>query len=203
MSDHPMAVADAGLGKGLHCRILGQFQHTYIIVEVEEELWMIDQHVAHERILYERLRAQSLAERIQTQALLVPLHLELGVGPTAEIMEWAPKLAALGFEIAEFGSKDCIVRAVPAELSGIGEKDLEELLLEIIAKGSTDDYREPALVVMSCKGAVKAGEVLPLSGMQRLLTDLLTTRNPFTCPHGRPVVVRLALDDIHRRFGRI
>ena len=184
-------------------RVLGQFQRTYVLAEAEEELWLIDQHVAHERILYERLQKQLQAKRIEAQALLVPLHLELGITSTSAVLEWGPKLAELGFEVTEFGPKDCLVRTVPTDLSGISEKELGELLLEIIAKGQTNDYRETTLIIMSCKGAVKAGEWLSLPVMEQLVTDLMATKNPFTCPHGRPVVVRLNLRDIHRRFGRI
>ncbi|NMB45150.1 MAG: DNA mismatch repair endonuclease MutL [Firmicutes bacterium] len=199
----PMTVNEAAAVEQTGYQILGQFHKTYMLIEAEEELWLVDQHAAHERILYERFQKQLNARSIQAQALLVPLHPELGSTSTAAILEWAPKLAALGFEIAEFGSKDCLVRTVPAELSGIAEEELEELLLEIIRVGHTGDYREAAVVVMSCKGAVKAGEQLSLPVMLQLFTDLMTTQNSFTCPHGRPIVVRLALADIHRRFGRL
>ena len=201
-SSQPMVVKEASLVQDLDHRVLGQFQRTYMLIEVQDELWLVDQHVAHERILYERLRKQLDFSRIQAQALLVPLHLELGITSTAAISEWSSKLMSLGFDIAEFGSKDCLVRTVPAELSGIDETALEKLLLEIITKGHTSDYREVALVLMSCKGAVKAGEFLSLPVMEQLFADLMATENPFTCPHGRPVVVRLELGDIHRRFGR-
>ncbi|NLA58097.1 MAG: DNA mismatch repair endonuclease MutL [Firmicutes bacterium] len=183
-------------------RIIGQFQATYILVEAEEELWLIDQHVAHERILYERFLMELQTSCIKTQPLLVPMHLELGPAAAAAVLEWSSRLAELGFEVEEFGSQDCLVRSVPAELSGIGAKDLEELILGIINKGETNDYRENALILMACKGAVKAGEELSPAAMQDLVESLLDTKNPFTCPHGRPVIVRLALDDIHRRFGR-
>ena len=203
LSSDSMVIKETGLVQDLDYRVLGQFQRTYMIIEAKEELWLVDQHVAHERILYERFQKQLDVSQIRAQALLVPLHLELGITSTAAILEWTPKLASLGFEIAEFGSKDFLVRTVPAELSGITEKALEQLLLEIINKGDTSDYREVALVLMSCKGAVKAGDYLSMPLMKQLLTDLMTTENPFTCPHGRPVVVRLHLDDIHRRFGRL
>ena len=172
------------------------------MVEAEKELWLIDQHTAHERILYERFLGELETSRIKTQPLLVPIHLELGPAAAAAILEWSSRLEELGFEVEEFGSKDCLVRSVPAQLSGIGAKDLEELLLGVITKGETNDYRENALILMACKGAVKAGEKLSPTSMQDLIDSLLNTKNPFTCPHGRPVIVRLALDDIHRRFGR-
>ncbi|MGI6567243.1 MAG: DNA mismatch repair endonuclease MutL [Firmicutes bacterium] len=183
-------------------RILGQFRATYILVEAEDELWLIDQHAAHERILYERFLTGLQSRAIKTQALLVPMNLELGPAAAAAVLEWSSAFEELGFEVAAFGSKDCLVRSVPVDLSGIGGKDLEELLLGVINQGQTKDYREPALILMACKGAVKAGEELSPALMQELVTSLLSTRNPFTCPHGRPVIVRLALEDLHRRFGR-
>ena len=185
------------------CQVLGQFQQTYILVEMGRELWLVDQHVAHERVLYERFQKQLAGSSIQAQAFLVPQHLELGVTATAGVGEWAPRLAALGFEVEEFGSKDCLVRTVPAELSGIDPAELRELLMGIVEKGPMSDYRESALVLMSCRGAVKAGQSLAIPVMEQLMLDLFATDNPFTCPHGRPIVVRLALKDIHRRFGRL
>ena len=183
-------------------RIIGQFQATYILVEADRELLLIDQHVAHERILYEGFLAELQTSSVKTQPLLVPLHLELGPAAAARVIEWSRKLAELGFEVEQFGVKDCLVRSVPVGLTSIAVKDLEELLLGIIAAGETSDYRHNALVLMACKGAVKAGEELTPAAMQDLVDSLLSTKNPFTCPHGRPVIVRLALDDIHRRFGR-
>ena len=183
-------------------RVLGQYQNTYITVDADDELWLIDQHVAHERVLYERFRKQLASSVAQSQAYLVPIHLEMSVTQVARLQEWAPRLASLGFEIEEFGTKDCLVRAVPTELSQISHDELSQLLLGIMENRETDDYYEAALVLMSCKGAVKAGESLATPVMEQLIKNLLATANPFTCPHGRPIIVRLALEDIHRRFGR-
>ena len=99
-------------------RILGQFQATYILVEAEEELWLIDQHAAHERILYERFLGELETSRIKTQPLLVPIHLELGPAAAAAILEWSSRLEELGFEVEEFGSKDCLVRSVQLSFPG-------------------------------------------------------------------------------------
>lgn len=184
-------------------RVLGQFHRTYILADMGKELWLIDQHVAHERVLYERFQRQLVDGNIQSQVFLIPQHLELGVTAVAAIGEWTPRFLELGFDIEEFGSKDCLVRAVPYELSQIDPTELAELVLGIFEKGFTEDYREEALVLMCCKGAVKAGESLTIPVMEELLENLFATSNPFTCPHGRPVVVRLAIEDIHRRFGRL
>ncbi|NMB25607.1 MAG: DNA mismatch repair endonuclease MutL [Firmicutes bacterium] len=184
-------------------RVLGQFQRTYMLVDMSKELWLVDQHVAHERVLYERFQGQLLDGHIQSQVFLMPQHLELGVTARAAIGEWIPRFRELGFEVEEFGSRDCLVRAVPYELSQISSAELAQLLLGILEKGLTEDYREEALVLMCCKGAVKAGESLTIPVMEELLESLFATDNPFTCPHGRPVVVRLAIEDIHRRFGRL
>ncbi|NLK08398.1 MAG: DNA mismatch repair endonuclease MutL [Firmicutes bacterium] len=184
-------------------RVIGQYHQTYILVDAGAELWLIDQHVAHERVLYERFQKGLLDKNIEAQAFLIPRRFELGIASLALLEEWSPKLKELGFEVEQFGQKDCLVRTVPYELSQIGASELKDLILGIIGTDDDEDYRHEALVLMCCKGAVKAGERLTNQVMDQLLRDLFATNNPYTCPHGRPVIVRLWINDIHRKFGRL
>ena len=183
--------------------LLGQLAATYLLVETPLGLWLVDQHVAHERILYERFLKRSGGPG-STQELLFPQPLELSPVQGRALEEHAGELRRLGFEFEAFGGSDYLLRGVPAGLEGWGGRDLVQLVEELLALfDQTGPSRaERAAATMACRGAVKAGERLLPEEMRALLRELASTENPFACPHGRPVIVQLSLAEIERRFGR-
>ncbi|BAS27575.1 DNA mismatch repair endonuclease MutL [Limnochorda pilosa] len=186
------------------CRALAQLGRTYVVAEGADGLWLVDQHAAHERVLFDRLRrAREAAPAVQ--GLLVPLELELSPERFDLLWEGREELARLGFEVERFGSHSLRVMGMPAELSGLGTGGLLEAAVEELLDLWREEGRrrpERALAVLACKAAVKAGDRLGPEQMQRLLEELAETEAPFTCPHGRPTTLSHPWSDLERRFGR-
>lgn len=186
-------------------RAVGQIGRTYIIAEGPEGLYLIDQHAAHERVMYERLLAQHEARDVPVQTLLEPLAIELTPGQADEMALWLDGLRALGFEIEPFGPNTVLVRALPALLA---RTDVRELLVGIVdelALGeeplAEDVHRR--IAAAACKqGAVKAGQTLSFEEVRGLIEQLEQTTSPRTCPHGRPTMILLSQNWLEREFGR-
>ena len=188
-------------------RILGQMHESYIIACDSEGLLIVDQHVAHERILYERLAGARLRDEVETQGLLVPQTMELAPHQLAVVDAVLPELARNGFQVEHFGGSAVLVRAVPAIAR---DSDCHKLLNEIIdgleAEDRTvdvDRVRDRIAVSTACHAAIKVNMALSLEKMQWLLDELGRTRIPTNCPHGRPVILRFSLYEIERNFGRV
>ncbi len=182
-------------------RIIGQLHQTYILLEVQGGgLWILDQHIVHERILFERLMKEFANQEVHIQQIL-PEVLELSPTEYARIHEHLDAIQAVGIELEPFGINTFIVRGVPTFLSQTGgwKEDILEIA-EAAEKG--DHFLQAAAITLACKGAVKAGDYLDNRAIKALLVDLSRTENPFTCPHGRPIIVRLEQQEIMRRFGR-
>lgn len=184
-------------------RVVGQVLDTYMVVPVPWGLWLVDQHVAHERILFEQALAAAKT-RPDAQPLLVPLTLDLSVQVLACLDEIGGELSAMGFEYEPFGGRSIIVRTVPAEFSGKtgAVAELFEELADLHMGGRSAERRERIAAMVACKGAVKAGQRLSTEEMESLLARLAECENPFSCPHGRPVVVEIGRSELERRFGR-
>ena len=184
-------------------RILGQHRNTYVVAEDEQGLLLVDQHCAHERILYERF-LDGLGRDVARQALLQPAIVELPRSLEAIVTASLDDLARLGFEIEPFGGGSFAVRAMPA---AAGSADPGELLRELASHeepGSQAPQRIDRLAAtMACKAAVKAGFPLGHERMTWLVEQLLQARVPTTCPHGRVAMLRLSDRDLDHRFGRI
>lgn len=182
---------------------LGQWLNTYIVLAESEALWLIDQHIAHERVLYERLKA-AYSHEAGSQPLLVPVQLELSPKQAAVLGDNLELLRQLLFTVEEFGGNSFLVRSVPLALSSrLGQEGLTQMIGEIVEyweKGG--DKLDAVITTMACRGAVKAGDYLSWSEIEGLLLDLAETENPYTCPHGRPIIVKLGLPEVERRFGR-
>jgi len=174
-----------------------------MVVPVPWGLWLVDQHVAHERILFEQALAAAKT-RPDAQPLLVPLTLDLSVQVLACLDEIGGELSAMGFEYEPFGGRSIIVRTVPAEFSGKtgAVAELFEELADLHMGGRSAERRERIAAMVACKGAVKAGQRLSTEEMESLLARLAECENPFSCPHGRPVVVEIGRSELERRFGR-
>jgi DNA mismatch repair protein MutL len=188
-------------------RILGQMHESYIIACDSEGLLIVDQHVAHERILYEKLAGARLKNEVETQGLLVPRTMELTPHQLAIVDAVLPELARNGFQVEHFGGSAVLVRAVPAIAR---DSDCNIMLNEIIdgleAEDRTvdvDRVRDRIAVSTACHAAIKVNMALSREKMQWLLDELGRTRIPTNCPHGRPVILRFSLYEIERNFGRV
>ncbi len=184
-------------------RVLGQIGQTYIIAEGPAGMYLIDQHTAHERVLYERFKAERDRLAVPSQQLLSPLTLEL-TPRQAETLASQPKaLVELGFEIEPFGGETYLVRAVPAMLAeGDIAQAVADILDELAEGGEVEMVGEKALVTLVCHSAVRAGKTLSLEEMRDLIRQLEKTSLPYTCPHGRPTMIHLSADLLAREFGR-
>lgn len=183
--------------------VLWQLHKTYLFASIKEGLLIIDQHVAHERILYEEVLKRT--GRPPSQQLLFPHILELSLLEHALYKEYSAYLEELGFSVKEFSGRTVVVEAVPSSLRTIEEGEIvREILTEIHSQGrGTEDRLHAVAKAYACRGAIKAGEELSQEEMNRLVDELFACETPHLCPHGRPVFVRIALDELHRRFGRI
>ncbi|MGH9412794.1 MAG: DNA mismatch repair endonuclease MutL [Terriglobales bacterium] len=190
-----------------HLRPLGQIRDSFIVAEGPSGLWLIDQHVAHERVLFEQISAARLAGKIESQRLLLPLVVELEAGRALAFAELAGELAGAGFEAEPFGRNTVAIKAAPA---GVASEQVERLLREILEvaaaqeRGLTlDAIRTRIAATIACHAAIKINMKLEPAKMEWLLTELAATQYPMTCPHGRPVLLRYSLEEIQRAFKRI
>lgn len=184
----------------LNGRIIGQFRQTYIILETSDGLWLLDQHIIHERILYEQLKQKDYKPSVQQ---VLPHNLEFSSSNSEQIKDHLDKLKMLGVELEEFGKNSFLLRGIPSYLTARGESLNENDLIELVDCIKDDiDFREKTAVTLACKAAVKAGRKLNEKQINSLLTKLADCENPFTCPHGRPIIVKFAEKEINKLFGR-
>ena len=183
-------------------RIIGQLHQTYILLETPHGLWILDQHIVHERILVEEFQHAWEHSAIRVQEIL-PFHLEFTPSEALLVAASLDLLAELGVELEEFGGSSFILRAVPSLLAKSTGSWKDEILEIAENAHKTTKNKEQALITLACKGAVKAGQYLEEREMRALLTNLAKTKNPFTCPHGRPILVRLENEDLLKMFGRM
>lgn len=183
-----------------------QLAATYILAENEQgDLFIISQHRAHERILFEQLLKQAELDEVLRQGLVVPFTINLGQAQAAFVESNLVVLKRVGFELEPFGRNTFLVRTVPA---AIAQHDYEQLLHDLIDEltagelPTTGELYHDLLAAIACKAAVKAGDVLSHEEMQRLLDDLLTLENPTLCPHGQPILIALTKSELDKRFER-
>jgi DNA mismatch repair protein MutL len=188
-------------------RILGQVLGTYILAESEAGLLLIDQHAAHERIVYEALRKRVTASGMAGQTLLVPETLELSHKESDILLGLLPHLSSLGIEVEPFGGTTFIIKSVPSIIS---QKAMTPILTEIIETSlmdknefSKDRWLDDCLILMACHKAVRANLRMNILEMESLLKDLEKCENPLHCPHGRPICVALSKNDLEKLFKRI
>ena len=182
-------------------RVLGQIQNTYIAAEGPEGMYLIDQHAAHERVLFEKL-SRERPPGLEVQGLLQPLVLELSPKQEQVAREKAELLAEYGFGLEPFGGRAYLLRSVPALLRG---RDLAQAFLEVLdslTEGNSEDWRRRLATSLACHGAIRAGQVLSQAEMETLLRELEQTENPRTCPHGRPTMIHLSTAQLEKEFGR-
>jgi len=185
-------------------RLVGQIGATYLVAEAPDGLYLIDQHAAHERILFERMMDHP-AGGVPSQSLLQPEMIELSAPAARLIHEQLPILAHYGFNIEPFGAATFRVRAIPVILAGLKPSAALQVLVEDFEEDETplQSQREARLIARVCKrAAVKAGQLLTEQEQKALLLDLEKCRSPRTCPHGRPTMIHLSIDLLERQFGR-
>ena len=186
-------------------RVVGQMGATYIVAEGPEGMYLVDQHAAHERILFEQMLGQQAAGAVAQQALLEPLAFEAGSGYAGLLAEYSAALAGAGFDLEPFGGDAWLVRAVPAVYSRVDPRRALEETLEGIADGRdlVGESKEAALVAVICKrAAIKGGQTLSLEEMRQLVRQLEACRDPGSCPHGRPTMLVLSRMQLEKEFGR-
>ena len=210
----PLALPTAGIapaGGSLRdvltgLRVVGQIRQTYIVAEGAEGMYLVDQHAAHERVVYDRIRQGGGQPESAAQPLLAPTPVELNLAQSATLQEYANMLAGYGFQLEPFGGETWLVRAIPAALTARNNPDPSAALVKLLDAVSVEQVvmeREDALAAtIACHGAVRAGDTLTVDEMDALLRQLETTENPHHCPHGRPTVIHFTQYQLEREFGR-
>jgi DNA mismatch repair protein MutL len=186
---------------------LGQIRNSFILAVSEDGLWIVDQHVAHERVLFERILKQRAAQKVESQRLLMPIILELSPAQQAIFTEIADELQRNGFEAEPFGARSVAVKVAPA---GVDAAAVEHMLHELLDQISREEQslnlekiRARIAASIACHAAIKVNMLLEQNKMEWLLTELAKTDHPYACPHGRPVVLRYSMKDIQKAFKRI
>src|SRR6202451_746505 len=188
-------------------RPLGQIRNSFILAVNEDGLWIIDQHVAHERVLFERVLKQRSAQRVESQRLLMPIIVELSPAQQAVFTEISDELQYNGFEVEAFGARSVAVKVAPAGVDAGAVEHMLHELLELISREeqslNLEKIRARIAASIACHAAIKVNMPLEQNKMEWLLAELAKTDHPMSCPHGRPVVLRYSVKDIQKAFKRI
>ncbi len=185
-------------------KIVGVIFSTYIIVEKDDMIYLVDQHAAHERILYEKF--MNMYNNVQGKQTTIPILINIEPGDDVIINENIELFNKLGYKFESFGNNSIILREVPVVL---GQPESRQLFIDIIDKLKRDDFnkdinlKEETIIMMACKKAVKAMDSLSKEEISSLFNDLKVTENPYTCPHGRPVIVSIKKYELEKMFKRI
>ena len=189
-------------GRHVEYNILGQIFDTYILVGKNDELEIYDQHIIHERILYEELKDKFYNRRLESQQLLIPQKIEVTAVEKSIISENQEIFSEFGFDIDQFSDNEMLLRSVPAfDFREDVKNVLQKLLEDLKNENEIKDLRENIIISMSCKGAVKAGQRLDMGEMRNMVRRLHEV-GKYTCPHGRPIIVKLTKNDLDKMFGR-
>ncbi len=187
-------------------RIIGQVFDTYWIVQFQDKLFIIDQHAAHEKVLYERIMKSLQNREYTSQNIDPPVILTLTMSEAAILQKYRDRFAAVGFEIEEFGGSEYALRAVPDNLFGLADRELFLEMLDALAAQADvlkADMIDEKIASMSCKAAVKGNSRLSTEEIHALIRELLTLENPYHCPHGRPTIISMSKYELERKFKRI
>ena len=204
--DQQFTTTEASSGKLPVLVPLAQFRGTYIIAQGEEGLFLIDQHAAHERINYEKYLCLLDQEQTACQHLLIPINLEFSNSESRLLNTRIAEFHNYGIEIESFGRQSFIVRSTPLWMPKGQEKDLLEQMAQMLLSDNTineEALRKDLIAEASCKNSIKANKSLTLSEMESLIVQLGATQNPFSCPHGRPVIVHFSVLEIEKLFKRV
>src|SRR3989338_4435647 len=185
-------------------KILGQVHKTFFVAETAGGVFFIDQHAAHERVLYEEFMEQFLNFKVGIQQLVQGEIIELTAEQKITFQEHLEELQQFGFTIEPFGEKAFVLKAVPMIFGRIPSRELFLEVLALLPKGKNllEQQKEAIITRMACRAAVMAGEVLTTRQMERILRDLALKKNPYTCPHGRPVMIKTEVEELEKKFKR-
>jgi DNA mismatch repair protein MutL len=206
VAEEPEAPSDLGASLA-SLKPLGQIRESFILAVNHEGLWIVDQHVAHERVLFERILKQRAAQKVESQRLLMPLILELTPAQQAVFAEISEELNRNGFEAEPFGTRSVALKIAPA---GVEAAQISHMLHELLDQFSREEQglnlekvRARIAASIACHAAIKVNTPLEQNKMEWLLAELAKTECPMSCPHGRPVVLRYSVRDIQKAFKRI
>lgn len=187
--------------------IIGQVFETYWLIQYKDSLYIIDQHAAHERVLYERTLRGMKSREYTSQYLSPPIILSLSMQEIDVLNTYKDKFTAIGFEIESFGGDEYAVRAVPDNLFGIAKKELLMEMLDSLSEGLSSNVAanliDEKIASMSCKAAVKGNSRLSMQEVDSLIGELLSLENPYHCPHGRPTIISMTKRELEKKFKRI
>lgn len=187
-------------------KILGQLFKTYWLIEYEDQLFIMDQHAAHEKVNYERLMKNFKEKEIYSQRLEPPMVVTISMTEAEALTRYKDAFAGLGFTIESFGGNEYCIREVPANLYGIGERDLFMELLDAVSQenGTLDtEVIASKIATMACKMSIKGNQRVSLMEVEHLLDELMKLENPYQCPHGRPTIIKMSKYEIDKKFKRI
>lgn len=186
--------------------IIGQLFKTYWLIEFEDKLYIIDQHAAHEKVLYEKTMARLANKDFTSQRISPPIVMTLDARESEMLEKYRPQIEQFGYEVEHFGGKEYIISAIPDNLFNIDMKDLFIEMLDDFSNATgrqTPDIITEKVASMSCKAAVKGNDKLTLPEINKLIDELLSLDNPYNCPHGRPTIISMSKYEIEKKFKRI
>lgn len=186
--------------------IIGQLFKTYWLIEFEDKLYIIDQHAAHEKVLYEKTMARLANKDFTSQRISPPIVMTLDARESEMLEKYRPQIEQFGYEVEHFGGKEYMISAIPDNLFNIDMKDLFIEMLDDFSNATgrqTPDIITEKVASMSCKAAVKGNDKLTLSEINKLIDELLSLDNPYNCPHGRPTIISMSKYEIEKKFKRI
>ena len=186
--------------------IIGQLFKTYWLIEFEDKLYIIDQHAAHEKVLYEKTMARLANKDFTSQRISPPIVMTLEARESEMLEKYRPQIEQFGYEVEHFGGKEYMISAIPDNLFNIDMKDLFIEMLDDFSNATgrqTPDIITEKVASMSCKAAVKGNDKLTLPEINKLIDELLSLDNPYNCPHGRPTIISMSKYEIEKKFKRI
>lgn len=187
-------------------RMIGQLFNTYLLAEKEQQLYLIDQHAAHEKILYEQFRAEYKASRIIKQILLEPIIIDLDHAQVPVVSSHFDDFQRLGIQMEMFGDRSVIIREVPMLFDRPASKAFAEQLLDSLVDDPLGkdlfEYKQERIILESCKSAIKANDAIAMPEITELIKGLKQLDDPYTCPHGRPIMIQISKHEIERKFKR-
>ena len=186
--------------------IIGQLFKTYWLIEFEDKLYIIDQHAAHEKVLYEKTMARLANKDFTSQRISPPIVMTLDARESEMLEKYRPQIEQFGYEVEHFGGKEYMISAIPDNLFNIDMKDLFIEMLDDFSNSTgrqTPDIITEKVASMSCKAAVKGNDKLTLPEINELIDELLSLDNPYNCPHGRPTIISMSKYEIEKKFKRI
>lgn len=186
--------------------IIGQLFKTYWLIEFEDKLYIIDQHAAHEKVLYEKTMARLANKDFTSQRISPPIVMTLDAKESEMLEKYRPQIGQFGYEVEHFGGKEYMISAIPDNLFNIDMKDLFIEMLDDFSNATgrqTPDIITEKVASMSCKAAVKGNDKLTLPEINKLIDELLSLDNPYNCPHGRPTIISMSKYEIEKKFKRI